>query len=173
LPTVRVNDIYMPPDGSTIRIATYGRGIWELAQIELEKSALADTRCLAIMTACSTTAKAGTLKITLRNQGPNNVNKGTLTFTSDNPHVTFPNGNKVNVPPMNKGAGRFGHHRSSTCGRSRHRKCQFHCRHRCARPRALDAVHGRNFLSRQLRRTGEFLCHRDVRGVESELDHRG
>ena len=30
LPTVRVNDIYMPPDGSFIRIATYGRGIWEL-----------------------------------------------------------------------------------------------------------------------------------------------
>ncbi len=27
LPTVRVNDIYMPPDGSFMRIATYGRGI--------------------------------------------------------------------------------------------------------------------------------------------------
>ena len=32
---MRVNDIYMPPDGSFMRIATYGRGIWELSQIEL------------------------------------------------------------------------------------------------------------------------------------------
>jgi len=104
LPTVRVNDIYMPPDGSTIRIATYGRGIWELAQIELEKSVLADNTTSCDHDGVLDNAEAGTLKITLRNQGPNNVNKGTLTFTSDNPHVTFPNGNKVNVPPMNKGA---------------------------------------------------------------------
>lgn len=104
LPTVRVNDIYMPPDGSTIRIATYGRGIWELAQIELAKASLVDTTVSCDHDGVLDNGETGTLAITLQNQGPNNVNKGTLTFTSDNPHVTFPNGNKVNVPPMNKGA---------------------------------------------------------------------
>ena len=42
LPTVRVNDIYMPPDGSFMRIATYGRGIWELSQMELVSTTLVD-----------------------------------------------------------------------------------------------------------------------------------
>jgi hypothetical protein len=31
LPMVEVSDIYMPPDGSFIRISTYGRGVWEIA----------------------------------------------------------------------------------------------------------------------------------------------
>ena len=104
LPTVRVNDIYMPTDGSTIRIATYGRGIWELAQVELEKSTLTDNLVSCDHDGAVDNTETGSLTITLRNQGPNNVNKGTLTFSSDNPHVTFPNGNKVPVPPMNKGA---------------------------------------------------------------------
>jgi len=30
LPTVEVSDIYIPPNGSFIRVATYGRGIWEI-----------------------------------------------------------------------------------------------------------------------------------------------
>jgi photosystem II stability/assembly factor-like uncharacterized protein len=30
LPQVEVRDIYMPPDGSFLRIATYGRGVWDL-----------------------------------------------------------------------------------------------------------------------------------------------
>ena len=30
LPMVEVSDIYMPPNGSFIRISTYGRGVWEL-----------------------------------------------------------------------------------------------------------------------------------------------
>ena len=29
LPQVEVHDLYMPPDGSFLRIATYGRGVWE------------------------------------------------------------------------------------------------------------------------------------------------
>jgi hypothetical protein len=104
LPTVRVNDIYMPRDGSTMRIATYGRGIWELAQIELEKASLADNVTSCDHDGVLDNGEVGTLQITLRNQGPNNVNKGTLTFTSDNPHVTFPKGNVVPVPPLGKGA---------------------------------------------------------------------
>lgn len=31
LPMVEVSDIYMPPDGSFIRISTYGRGVWEIS----------------------------------------------------------------------------------------------------------------------------------------------
>ena len=42
LPTVRVNDIYMPPDGGFMRIATYGRGIWELSQLEFVSAILSD-----------------------------------------------------------------------------------------------------------------------------------
>jgi hypothetical protein len=30
LPFVEARDLYMPPDGSFLRIATYGRGVWEL-----------------------------------------------------------------------------------------------------------------------------------------------
>jgi hypothetical protein len=30
LPQVEVHDLYMPPDGSFLRIATYGRGVWEI-----------------------------------------------------------------------------------------------------------------------------------------------
>jgi|tagenome__1003787_1003787.scaffolds.fasta_scaffold20939793_1 hypothetical protein len=31
LPMVEVSDIYMPPDGSFIRVSTYGRGVWEIS----------------------------------------------------------------------------------------------------------------------------------------------
>jgi len=30
LPFVEVRDLYMPPDGSFLRIASYGRGNWEI-----------------------------------------------------------------------------------------------------------------------------------------------
>jgi hypothetical protein len=36
------------------------------------------------------------------NQGPNNVNQVTLTLTSSNPDVTFPDGNVVAFPPVQK-----------------------------------------------------------------------
>lgn len=29
LPMVTVSDLYMPPDGSYLRVSTYGRGVWE------------------------------------------------------------------------------------------------------------------------------------------------
>src|SRR5207344_3186352 len=72
LPTVRVNDIYMPSDGSTIRIATYGRGIWELGQIELQNAVLADSTISCDHDGVLDNGEAGLLKITLINQGPNN-----------------------------------------------------------------------------------------------------
>jgi photosystem II stability/assembly factor-like uncharacterized protein len=30
LPVVNVSDLYMPPDGSYLRVSTYGRGVWEI-----------------------------------------------------------------------------------------------------------------------------------------------
>ena len=30
LPTVNVSDLYMPPDGSYLRVSTFGRGVWEM-----------------------------------------------------------------------------------------------------------------------------------------------
>ena len=102
LPTVRVNDIYMPPDGGFIRIATYGRGIWELPQLELVSAELTDD-----VTSCDgdgilDNGETGRLYVTLANQGANNVNSVTLTLTSSNPNVTFPQGNVVSFPPVQK-----------------------------------------------------------------------
>jgi hypothetical protein len=102
LPTVRVNDIYMPPDGSLIRIATYGRGIWELAQLELANATLDDSVSSCDHDGVLDNGETGKLTVTLQNQGPNNVNHVTLTITSKNPHVTFPDGNVLYFPPVQK-----------------------------------------------------------------------
>src|SRR5262249_55160502 len=100
LPTVRVNDIYMPPDGSFIRIATYGRGIWELGQVELVSATLTDDLVSCDHDGVLDNGETGTLRVTLINQGANNVNQGTITFTSSNPHVTFPAGAVIAAPPL-------------------------------------------------------------------------
>jgi len=102
LPTVRVNDIYMPPDGGFIRIATYGRGVWELPQMELVQATLSDDGLSCDRDGVLDNGEVGSLKVTLANQGPNNVNQITMTVTSSNPHVTFPNGNTVSFPPLQK-----------------------------------------------------------------------
>jgi hypothetical protein len=102
LPTVRVNDIYMPPDGGFIRIATYGRGIWELAQLELASATLSDDVASCDADGIVDNGETGRLTVTLMNQGPNNVNQVTLTVTSTNPNVSFPDGNVLSFPPVQK-----------------------------------------------------------------------
>jgi hypothetical protein len=102
LPTVRVNDIYMPPDGGFVRIATYGRGIWELPQLELVSAELSDDRRSCDSDGVLDNGETGRLTITLKNQGPNNVNHVTLTVTSSNANVTFPDGNVLNFRPVQK-----------------------------------------------------------------------
>ncbi len=102
LPNVRVNDIYMPPDGGFMRIATYGRGIWELAQLELVSAKLTDDKNSCDADGALDNGETGELSVTLMNQGPNNVNHVTLTVTSTNPNVTFPNGNVLSFPPVQK-----------------------------------------------------------------------
>lgn len=104
LPTVRVNDIYMPPDGGFIRIATYGRGIWELAQLELVSASLTDDVASCDADGVVDNGETGSLTVTLMNQGPNNVNHVTLTVTSTNPNVSFPDGNTVAFPAAPKSA---------------------------------------------------------------------
>ena len=102
LPTVRVNDIYMPPDGSFMRIATYGRGIWELSQIELVNTTLTDDGASCDRDGVVDNGETGTLSMTFANQGPNNLNHIEVTVTSSNPNVTFPFGNTVKFPPLQK-----------------------------------------------------------------------
>lgn len=103
LPTVRVNDIYMAPDGSFMRLATFGRGLWELAQLELVSAQLSDDASSCDTDGIIDNGEVGSLHVTLKNQGNNNVNHVTLTVTSSNPNVTFPNGNVVSFPPVQKG----------------------------------------------------------------------
>ena len=102
LPTVRVNDIYIPPGGGAIRIATYGRGIWEMSQLEVVGDTLTDNVSSCDRDGVLDNGETGTLTITLKNQGPNNVNQATAAITSSNPHVTFPFGNTVVFPPLQK-----------------------------------------------------------------------
>jgi hypothetical protein len=102
LPTVRVNDIYMPPDGSFMRIATYGRGIWELSQIELVNTTLTDEGASCDRDGVLDNGESGYLTLVFANQGPNNLNQLELTVTSTNPHVSFPFGNTVTFPPLQK-----------------------------------------------------------------------
>lgn len=116
LPTVRVNDIYMPPDGSFMRIATYGRGIWELSQLELVSATLADDVASCDADGVVDNGETGNLTVTLMNQGPNNVNHVTLTVTSTNPNVSFPQGNTVSFPPVQKNNTSTGSIRVSVSG---------------------------------------------------------
>ena len=102
LPNVRVNDIYMPPDGGTIRLATYGRGIWELSQMELVSTSLNDDGAKCDADGILDNGETGRLVFTLKNQGPNTINHVTMTVTADNPHVTFPDGNVASFPPLQK-----------------------------------------------------------------------
>ena len=47
LPVVNVSDLYMPTDGSYLRISTYGRGVWE---IRFKKRARPQVRIVIVAT---------------------------------------------------------------------------------------------------------------------------
>ena len=98
LPNVLVSDIYMPSDGSFVRAATWGRGIWELPSLAFASSTLT-----ANVTSCDTNGAldnggTGLLTITLHNGGSSSLNSITATVTSTNPNVSFPNGNATGFP---------------------------------------------------------------------------
>jgi hypothetical protein len=98
LPNVRVNDIYMPPDGSFIRIATYGRGIWEMPQLEYVSASLTDDSNSCDHDGALDNGETGHLTITLHNNGSASVDNISATITSSNPAVSFPLGNTVGFP---------------------------------------------------------------------------
>jgi hypothetical protein len=93
LPNVRVNDIYMPPDGGYLRVATYGRGIWQLSDLDYVGTALVNDGA-----SCSTHGgignnETGHVSITFHNPQGVDLTGGTVTVTSDNPHLAFTGGN--------------------------------------------------------------------------------
>jgi hypothetical protein len=100
LPNAYVSDIYMPPDGSFLRVATYGRGIWELPFLSFVGATLTDD-----VASCDNddgsldNGESGHLTITLHNDGSNALSAITATVSSTNLNVSFPNGNVANFPP--------------------------------------------------------------------------
>jgi len=98
LPNVHVTDIYMPADGSFLRAATYGRGIWELPSLAFANATLTDDGVSCDHDGVLDNGETGHLTITLHNDGTIALNNISATITSTNPNVTFPNGNAINFP---------------------------------------------------------------------------
>ncbi|MCU1303205.1 MAG: hypothetical protein JWQ87_3489 [Candidatus Sulfotelmatobacter sp.] len=104
LPNVRVSDIYMPADGSFLRAATYGRGIWELPSLAFANATLSDTGNSCDQDGVLDNGETGPLTITLHNDGGATLSAVSATITTSNPNVTFPSGNAVNFPSASAGA---------------------------------------------------------------------
>jgi len=98
LPSVSVRDIYMPPDGSFLRIATYGRGFWELPSLSYVTSTLVDDVSSCNHDGWLGNGETGTLSITLHNDSSTTLNSISATITSTNPAISFPGGNTVSFP---------------------------------------------------------------------------
>ncbi len=98
LPSVSVLDIYMPPDGSFLRIATYGRGFWELPSLTYVSSTLVDDVSSCNHDGWLGNGETGTLSITLHNDSSATLNSISATITSTNPAISFPGGNTVSFP---------------------------------------------------------------------------
>jgi len=104
LPNVHVTDIYMPADGSFLRAATYGRGIWELPSIAFSSATLSDTGHSCDQDGALDNGETGPLTITLHNNGGVALSTISATITSTNPSVSFPIGNVVNFASAAPGA---------------------------------------------------------------------
>jgi uncharacterized repeat protein (TIGR03803 family) len=98
MPNVAVSDIYMPADGSFLRAATYGRGIWELPFLAFTSATLTDDVISCDHDGVLDNGETGHLTITLHNGGVSSLNSVSATITSTNPNVTFPNGNSISFP---------------------------------------------------------------------------
>ena len=90
--------MYMPPDGGYLRISTYGRGVWEVPQLEYVSASVTDDGASCNNDGILGNGESGHLTITLHNQGSNTLTNPIATVTSSNPHVTFPGGNSVSFP---------------------------------------------------------------------------
>ena len=98
LPNVRVSDLYMPPDGSFVRLASYGRGMWELPFLAFSGATLTDDLISCNHDGVLDNNETGRLTIALRNDGGSTLSNITATVTSTNPSVSFPFGKAINFP---------------------------------------------------------------------------
>ena len=103
LPNVAVFDIYIPPDGGFVRIATYGRGIWELPSLEFVSAALTAPSVSCDKDTALDNGSVGNLLVTLKNGGAAALSNITAVVTTSNTAVSFPNGNSMSFPSANGG----------------------------------------------------------------------
>ena len=98
LPSVAVRDIYLPPDGSFVRIGTYGRGLWEAPFLSYVGATLTDDVTSCDHDGSLDNGETGRLTVTLRNDGAAALSHLAATITCANPAVTFPGGNAIVFP---------------------------------------------------------------------------
>ena len=103
LPNVPVFDIYIAPDGGFVRIATYGRGIWELPSLEFVSATLTANSVSCDKDTALDNGSAGNLLVTLKNGGTTALSNITAIVTTPNTAVSFPNGNQKSFPSANGG----------------------------------------------------------------------
>jgi hypothetical protein len=93
-----VRDIYLPPDGSFVRVGTYGRGLWEAPFLGYVGATLADDLISCDHDGSLDNGETGRLTVTLRNDGAVALSHLAATVTCTNPAVTFPGGNVIVFP---------------------------------------------------------------------------
>jgi hypothetical protein len=98
LPHVAIFDIYMPPDGGFVRIATYGRGIWELPSLEFAGATLTASSLSCDKDTALDNGGTANLVVTIKNGGAISLTNITAKVTSTNSAVSFPNGNTIIFP---------------------------------------------------------------------------
>jgi photosystem II stability/assembly factor-like uncharacterized protein len=98
LPSVAVRDLYLPPDGSFIRIGTYGRGLWEVPLLSYVGATLTDDLASCDHDGSVDNGETGRLTVTLRNDGAAALSHLVATVTCTNPAVSFPGGNVIIFP---------------------------------------------------------------------------
>ena len=100
LPNVNVTQLYMPPDGGFLRVATYGRGVWEIPQLEYVSAAITDDGTSCDSDGALDDGETGHLTVTIHNQGSAAMNSASVSVTSSNSHLTFPSGNTALFPSV-------------------------------------------------------------------------
>jgi len=100
LPNVRVADMYMPPDGGYLRIATYGRGVWEIPQLEFVSAVLTEDAGACDHDGVLDNGETAQILLTVHNQGSTPLTSTHAVISSNNPHFSFPSGNAVFFPTV-------------------------------------------------------------------------
>jgi len=100
LPNVRVSDIYMPPDGSQLLAATYGRGVWTAPSLTFVAATLTNDTANSDGDNVLDAGKTGKLNITLHNGSAATLSgvSATATLATPNPNVSFPSGTSISFP---------------------------------------------------------------------------